>query len=74
MEAGEECDYGGIRLTANPRNVLVAELKEEEGTQYRAPAIVDYETLPTGATGTDLWKDVWQQALWRLGSDGTISL
>ena len=63
LAAGQECDYGGIRLKASPRNVLRAEVRNEGGDTYRAPGIVDFEQLPRGTDSMnpeDMWHDYWQ--------------
>ena len=80
LEAGQECDYGGIRLTANPRNVLWSQLKEEDNHYYRVPGITDYDELPyqaiqaRGIHFDQYWEKYWVHALWRIGAGGTISL
>ena len=63
--------------------MLWAELKEENGHEYRHPAILNYDevALPPLTALMDeqtalqgRYEDYWQHALWRFGTDASIHL
>ena len=69
LAAGFECDYGAIRLVADPRNVLVA--KPGERGRY-VPAILNSDRLVYWSNAT--WRANYTNVLWRFGSDASIHM
>ena len=70
-DAGKHCDYGAIRLVAEPRNVMVAVASDEADGQMKV-AISNSETLAIASK--QWWQENHKDVLWRFGSDGSIHM
>ena len=66
---GQKCDYGAIRLVADPRNVMVASAGEKGRMKV---AIMSSDVL--ALQHQVWWQASYKELLWRFGSDGSIHM
>jgi len=68
MAAGKWCDFGAIRLTSDPRNVVTSAAGH---FGIGGLGIADSDTFVNW--DEKKWGDMFQRFMWRFGTDGTIT-